>query len=259
MTVSGSTNTFEALNLVPIINATAGTNTVYGFHYNPTLTSVTGVTHYGVVITPAACLNGFGVSAPTASVEIAAGIATRAPLRLTSGTNLTTPVAGSIEFTTDDLFFTITTGTARKYVTLNDVQLISGRLPYITTNGMLASANNYLFDTTNGLMLGGTSTSTIPGLGLGTAGHGVSIKEGSGGRMGQTTLVSGTKAITVANATTSTRCFTQQVTPSGTTLTVQYSCVCTAATVTITAEVAAGTINTADGSTLNYILFEPAP
>ncbi|MCX6718223.1 MAG: discoidin domain-containing protein, partial [Candidatus Staskawiczbacteria bacterium] len=50
------------------------------------------------------------------SLTLPAGTATAgtAPLYFTSGTSLTSAVAGAMEFTTDDLFFTITTGTARK-------------------------------------------------------------------------------------------------------------------------------------------------
>lgn len=94
---------------------------------------------------------------------------------------------------------------------------------------------------------------------LGSVGNKILVKEGSGGFMGQATLSSGTIAITVSGVTTSTRCFLTRVTPSGTTLTTDYDCVCTSNTVTIQADVAAGTINTADNSTLNYMLFEPAP
>lgn len=94
---------------------------------------------------------------------------------------------------------------------------------------------------------------------LNTVGNKLSIKEGSGGFMGQTTLVAGTKAVTVTGVTTSTRCFAALVIPNTTTLTTSYQCACTANTVTLQANVAAGTINTADVSTLNYILFEPAP
>lgn len=84
------------------------------------------------------------------------------------------------------------------------------------------------------------------------AGNKIFITEGSNGSVGQTTLVSGTKAVTVTGTTTSSRCFATLVTPSGTTLTTTYQCVCTSNTVTIQANVAAGTINTADGSTVNY-------
>lgn len=93
------------------------------------------------------------------------------------------------------------------------------------------------------------------GLTLGTAGKGITITEGTDGRLGQTTLVSGTKAITINGLTTSSRAFVTLVTPSGTTLTTTYQAVCTANTLTIQANIAAGTINTADGSTLNYFVF----
>ncbi len=105
---------------------------------------------------------------------------------------------------------------------------------------------------TNGLSNAGNLTLT-------TLGNKILIKEGSGGFMGQAALTSGTNAITVSGVTTSTRCFTNLVTPSGTTNTTSYQCVCTSNTVTLRANIAAGTINTADASTLNYILFEPAP
>lgn len=67
-----------------------------------------------------------------------------------------------------------------------------------------------------------------------------------------TTLVSGTKAITIPGLTTGQFAFVTMTSPSGTTLTTSYQAVCTTNTLTIQANVAAGTINTADGSTLNY-------
>lgn len=54
------------------------------------------------------------------NVTIRAGTASLAPLTLTSGTLLTTPAAGSVEFNTDTLYFTITTGTVRKKVAIYD-------------------------------------------------------------------------------------------------------------------------------------------
>ena len=81
-----------------------------------------------------------GTTTPTARIHLAAGTATAgtAPLKFTSGTSLTTAVAGTVEFTTDDLFFTITTGTARKAFVLDDgTRLTSGKYPKATTNGRL--------------------------------------------------------------------------------------------------------------------------
>lgn len=55
-------------------------------------------------------------------ITVRAGTATAgtAPIKLTSGTVLGTPEAGAIEFNSDTLFFTITTGTVRKKVALYD-------------------------------------------------------------------------------------------------------------------------------------------
>jgi len=67
--------------------------------------------------------NNIGIGTnPTASLHIKAGTATAstAPIKLTSGTLLTTPEAGAIEFLTDAYYATITTGAARKQISYND-------------------------------------------------------------------------------------------------------------------------------------------
>jgi len=77
---------------------------------------------------------------PTAKLHIAAGSASAntAPLKLTSGTLLTTPEVGAIEFNNDNFYATITTGAARKGIVLNDgTALTSGKYPIATTNGRL--------------------------------------------------------------------------------------------------------------------------
>ncbi len=55
-------------------------------------------------------------------VTIRAGTATAgtAPLKFTSGTLLSSAEAGAVEFNTDSLYFTITTGTVRKKVAIYD-------------------------------------------------------------------------------------------------------------------------------------------
>lgn len=77
----------------------------------------------------------------TAYLHIAAGTtaASTGPLKFTSGTSMTTAEAGAMEFTTDDLFFTITTGAARKRLLMADATagLTSGKIPVATTNGRL--------------------------------------------------------------------------------------------------------------------------
>lgn len=91
---------------------------------------------------------GIGQTSPTARLHIAAGTASAetSPLKFTSGTNLTTAEAGAMEFTTDNLYFTITTGAARKNVTL-DEGLTSGRVPFATTNGRLIDDADMTFAT----------------------------------------------------------------------------------------------------------------
>lgn len=94
---------------------------------------------------------GFGHALTTASIHIKAGTATAstAPLKFTSGTSLTSAEAGAMEFTTDDLFFTITTGAARKRLLMADDVggLTSGRVPFATTNGRLTDDADMTFAT----------------------------------------------------------------------------------------------------------------
>lgn len=86
----------------------------------------------------------------TAGIHLKAGTtaASTAPLKFTSGTSLTAAEAGAVEFTTDDLFFTITTGAARKAFVLDDgTRLTSGRVPFATTNGRLTDDADFAFAT----------------------------------------------------------------------------------------------------------------
>jgi hypothetical protein len=108
---------------------------------------------------------GIDVASPTAILHLKAGTtsANTAPLKFTSGTSMTNAEAGAMEFTTDDLFFTITTGTTRKRLLMADVTagLTSGRVPFATTNGRLTDSANMTFSTTAGLLVtGGSSTAS---------------------------------------------------------------------------------------------------
>jgi hypothetical protein len=72
------------------------------------------------------------------TVTIRAGTATAgtAPLKLTSGTLLGSSEAGAVEFNTDSLYFTITTGTVRKKVALyDDSSGATGDLYYRDSSG----------------------------------------------------------------------------------------------------------------------------
>jgi hypothetical protein len=71
-------------------------------------------------------------------ITVRAGTATAgtAPLKFTSGTVLTTPEAGAVEFNTDSLYFTITTGTVRKKVAIyDDSSGAAGDLYYRDSSG----------------------------------------------------------------------------------------------------------------------------
>jgi hypothetical protein len=98
---------------------------------------------------------GIGLTTPTARLHLPAGTtaASSAPLKLTSGSLMTAAEAGAVEFLTDKAYLTITTGTARKELTLNDTALTAGQQPTTTTNGRLINSNKfsiYATGTTNG-------------------------------------------------------------------------------------------------------------
>lgn len=71
---------------------------------------------------------------------------------------------------------------------------------------------------------------------------------------GTAVLSSGTVAVTVSGVTSSSTAYISRTIPSGASLTIMANVVCTTNTITITADLAAGTINTADGSTYFYIV-----
>jgi hypothetical protein len=123
---------------------------------------------------------GIGTASPTAVLHLKAGTATAntAPIKLTSGTNLTTAEAGAIEFTTDDYFATITTGAARKGIVLDDgARLTSGKIAVATTNGRL-----------------------IDGPTLGAAGLKIPAIQGSGRSTAQVAAVASVATFTVGAA-----------------------------------------------------------
>jgi len=90
-----------------------------------------------------------------------------------------------------------------------------------------------------------TLTAAVSAAQAGVLGAGVS---------GQTTLVAGTKAITITGLTTSNLGFVSLVSSANGSSTVTYQAVCTANTLTLRANVAAGTINASDTSVVNYAI-----
>jgi hypothetical protein len=85
---------------------------------------------------------------PTAKLHIAAGAAaaTSAPIKLTAGTNMTTPEEGAVEFDGTNLFFT--TGSTRQITVAATSALTSSRIPYATTNGRLIDSANLTYGAT---------------------------------------------------------------------------------------------------------------
>jgi hypothetical protein len=131
--------------------------TLYGAHINVFTAGFSSVTTaYGLYVDNVAATTAYAIYTnagavrfgdkvgiglmPTAMLTLKAGTATAstAPLKFTSGTLLTTPEAGAVEFLTDNLHLTITTGAARKGIVLDDgTRLTSGKMPVATTNGRL--------------------------------------------------------------------------------------------------------------------------
>jgi hypothetical protein len=143
-------------------------------------------------------------------LTLAAGTATAGtcPLVMTSGTLLTTAIAGGKEFLTDKFYATITTGAARKELTLNDIALTSGRVPFTTTNGRLTDSAN--------LAWSGTALSVTGNLTLGAAGNKINITEGANASCGVVTLVAGVATVNTTAVTANSRIFLTRQTTSGT-------------------------------------------
>ena len=83
---------------------------------------------------------GIGVT-PTAKLHIAAGTTTVAPIKLTSGTNLTTPTAGAMEYDGTSLYFTA--ASTRKAIAYADGTNITFPTNGTVTTVSVASANGF--------------------------------------------------------------------------------------------------------------------
>ncbi len=109
---------------------------------------------------------GIGTSSPTALLNLAAGTATAstAPLKFTSGTNLTSAEAGAMEWNGTNLFITQTSGPTRQTLAyISD--LTSGYVPYTgATTDVNLGAHNLTIDT-NTLFVDATNHR----VGIGTA------------------------------------------------------------------------------------------
>lgn len=143
----------------------------------------------------------------------------------------------------------------------NSGNTIFGNVATGLANAALGSiANSEIFN--NGNFTIGSVTDNANGklqvtgdVALEAAGNALRIAEGANGRVGQTTLVSGTKVITISGLTTSSRAFVSLVSQGGTSTTVyEYVGVCTANTLTITAITTAGATVATDTGVINYFV-----
>ncbi len=175
-----------------------------------------------------------------------------------------TGMATATEF--KNFIFGGATQTAASGTTATQRHFYIARNTYAGTSGTRTVTNPYglyVEDAaagTNGALTNNYAIGADGNIVMVTAGNKFYIKEGTNGSLGQTTLVSGTKAITVTGTTTSTRCFLTLDSQGGTvTTTIGYTCHCTANTVTITAVDATKATVTTDTSVLTYHLIEPTP
>jgi hypothetical protein len=132
-TTSATSVNYTLYEFSPTFNMTGGSTTMRILDFNPTETSLTGTTKYGFTFGGTGWLNGVNMRTPTASLHIGAGTTSIAPLKLTSGTNLTTPADGAMEYDASHLYFTI--GSTRYQI---DQQPEVNRV----LNSTVTSANN---------------------------------------------------------------------------------------------------------------------
>jgi hypothetical protein len=85
---------------------------------------------------------GIGTTSPTAVLHLKAGTASAntAPLKFTSGTNLTTPEAGAMEWNGTNLFITQTTGPTRKQLAFTT----DYTLQQVLTNGTILTSSHVI-------------------------------------------------------------------------------------------------------------------
>jgi len=170
--------------LTPAQNAMGGTITnSYGLYIQAQ--SGTNITNsYGVYQTGTSDINyfagrvGIGTTSPGTLLHLGAGTATVAPFRLTSGINLTTAAAGSMEFDGSNLYFT--PATTRKTVAFTDSN-ITGTAANVT--GTVATGNGGTGLTSIGSsnqVLGVDSGATALEYKTVTAGTGISISHTAG-------------------------------------------------------------------------------
>ena len=124
-------------------------------------------------------LVGIGTTTPTAVLHLKAGTATAntAPFKFTSGTNLTTPEAGAVEFDGTNLFFT--TGSTRSTILTNiNPAGITGSIR-IAQTGLGTNGSNLTFIGTEGVVIGKGKVPTLENIFIGSGSINTSITTGT--------------------------------------------------------------------------------
>lgn len=135
-TASGDNTSIYA---APVYTSALGVSTF--LDYVPTETSVG--THYFIRSRSTTAFSSFGGVTPSAFVTIGGGTTTKAPFKLTSGTNLTTAVAGVMEYDGTTLFFT-RSGTTRESILTGIANVVSPTSPNRTIQVVVAGTTYYL-------------------------------------------------------------------------------------------------------------------
>lgn len=147
---SGTHNCISSLIVKPIIIGNAGATTSKSATIRIEGANTQGLTSGDYAIFVKQGVSAFGgnvkigdtTNLPLSLLDLAAGNTLTAPLKFNSGSLVTAQITGLVEFLTDDLYFTITTGTSRKKLVFQDASLTSGKMTVSTTNGRLIDALN---------------------------------------------------------------------------------------------------------------------
>jgi len=157
MTIFKISNTFN--------NTGTYAGTIVDLDINNTETSMTGTTHYGILERSTTALSAFGLSNPTAKLEIGAGTSSTGFFKFTSSTDLSSPAAGHWYYDGTRLGFSPSTTIKRVSLT-NDVAPSNGQVPigngtdYTVAN---ITGSNGVSVTNGSGTIALAATSSIPG------------------------------------------------------------------------------------------------
>ncbi|MES2428251.1 MAG: glycosyl hydrolase family 28-related protein [Bacteroidota bacterium] len=128
-----------------LMSAAAGTGTQRPFFVDATGGQTQATANINFATTGRTGI-GAGVTSPTAILQLKAGTATAstAPLKFTSGTNLTTGETGAMEYNGTNLFFTRTGTTRETVITANAVNSVSPTAPNRTITVVIDGTTYYI-------------------------------------------------------------------------------------------------------------------